>query len=59
MADPALIDRKVPPGPLGREQRQCDFAKRAVTYAAQLAVQNCPERAITLVTEPSHAITGG
>ena len=26
---------------------------------AQLAVQNCPERAITLQPEPSHAITGG
>jgi alkylation response protein AidB-like acyl-CoA dehydrogenase len=39
MADPALIDRKVPPGPLGREQRQCDFAKRAVAYAASLGVQ--------------------
>ena len=39
MADPTKIDRKVPPGPLGREQRQCDFAKRAVAYAASLGVQ--------------------
>ncbi|HEY2904122.1 MAG TPA: acyl-CoA dehydrogenase family protein [Polyangia bacterium] len=39
LADPTKIDRQVPPGPLGREQRQCNFAKRAVAYAASLGVQ--------------------
>jgi alkylation response protein AidB-like acyl-CoA dehydrogenase len=39
LLDPAQIDRKIPPGPLGLERRKCDFAKRAVSYAASLGVQ--------------------
>ncbi|HEX3697099.1 MAG TPA: acyl-CoA dehydrogenase family protein [Polyangia bacterium] len=39
LADPTKINRQVPPGPLGREQRQCNFAKRAVAYGASLGVQ--------------------
>src|SRR3954449_4182655 len=39
LADPTKIDRRVADGPLGLEQQKCDFAKRAVTYAASLAVQ--------------------
>jgi butyryl-CoA dehydrogenase len=39
MADPTRIDRKIPDGPLGRERQRCDFAKRAVAYAASLGVQ--------------------
>ncbi|MEP6655129.1 MAG: acyl-CoA dehydrogenase family protein, partial [Myxococcales bacterium] len=39
LADPSKIDRKVPDGPLGMERRKCDFAKRAVSYAASLGVQ--------------------
>ncbi|HVR60725.1 MAG TPA: acyl-CoA dehydrogenase family protein [Polyangia bacterium] len=39
MADPSKINRQTPAGPLGRERRQCDFAKRAVAYAASLGVQ--------------------
>ncbi len=39
LADPTKIDRKVPDGPLGLERQKCDFAKRAVSYAASLGVQ--------------------
>jgi alkylation response protein AidB-like acyl-CoA dehydrogenase len=39
MADPTKIDRKIADGPLGRERQRCDFAKRAVAYAASLGVQ--------------------
>ncbi|HEY0706408.1 MAG TPA: acyl-CoA dehydrogenase family protein, partial [Polyangia bacterium] len=39
LANPATIDRSIPKGPLGNEQRQCDFAKRAVAYAASMGVQ--------------------
>ena len=33
------IDRRIPDGPLGREIKKCDFAKRAVAYGASLGVQ--------------------
>src|SRR5450432_2290925 len=39
LADPIKIDRRVPDGPLGRERKKCDFAKRAIAYAASLGVQ--------------------
>jgi alkylation response protein AidB-like acyl-CoA dehydrogenase len=39
LQDPSRIDRRVPPGPLGAEKQKCDFAKRAVAYAASLGVQ--------------------
>src|SRR3954469_2374311 len=39
LADPSKIKRVLAQGPLGLEQQKCDFAKRAVTYAASLAVQ--------------------
>lgn len=39
LADPSKIDRSVPEGPLGLERKKCDFAKRAVAYAASLGVQ--------------------
>jgi len=39
LADPTKIDRNVPAGPLGLERQKCDFAKRAVAYAASLGVQ--------------------
>jgi alkylation response protein AidB-like acyl-CoA dehydrogenase len=39
LVDPAKIDRKIPDGPLGIERHKCDFAKRAVSYAASLGVQ--------------------
>jgi alkylation response protein AidB-like acyl-CoA dehydrogenase len=39
LVDPTKIDRQVPPGPLGIERQKCDFAKRAVSYAASLGVQ--------------------
>ena len=39
LADPSKIDRRVPEGPLGLERQKCDFAKRAVSYAASLGVQ--------------------
>ncbi|MBC8134074.1 MAG: acyl-CoA dehydrogenase family protein [Deltaproteobacteria bacterium] len=39
LADPTKIDRKVADGPLGIERQKCDFAKRAVSYAASLGVQ--------------------
>jgi alkylation response protein AidB-like acyl-CoA dehydrogenase len=39
LADPSKINWVLPAGPLGLERQKCDFAKRAVTYAAQLAVQ--------------------
>src|SRR4029077_15367173 len=32
LADPIKIDRRVPEGPLGREKKKCDFAKRAIAY---------------------------
>jgi alkylation response protein AidB-like acyl-CoA dehydrogenase len=38
LADPTKINWTVEKGPLGLERQKCDFAKRAVTYAAQLAV---------------------
>ena len=39
LADPTTINRKIPEGPLGVERHKCDFAKRAVSYAASLGVQ--------------------
>src|SRR3954463_5286856 len=39
LADPIKIDRRVPDGPLGREKKKCDFAKRAIAYGASLGVQ--------------------
>jgi alkylation response protein AidB-like acyl-CoA dehydrogenase len=39
LADPSTINRTVPPGPLGLEMQKCDFAKRAVAYAASIGVQ--------------------
>jgi len=39
LQDPNKIDRNVPSGPLGSERQKCDFAKRAVAYAASLGVQ--------------------
>jgi alkylation response protein AidB-like acyl-CoA dehydrogenase len=39
LADPSKINWTVPEGPLGLERQKCDFAKRAVIYAASLAVQ--------------------
>jgi alkylation response protein AidB-like acyl-CoA dehydrogenase len=39
LGDPTKIDRKIPDGPLGAERQKCDFAKRAVAYAASLGVQ--------------------
>ncbi len=39
LADPIKIDRRVPDGPLGRERKKCDFAKRAIAYSASLGVQ--------------------
>jgi len=39
LADPGKIARTIAEGPLGLERQKCDFAKRAVTYAASLAVQ--------------------
>ena len=39
LADPTKIDRNLPAGPLGLERQKCDFAKRAVAYAAALGVQ--------------------
>ncbi len=39
LADPSKIDRTIPDGPLGLERKKCDYAKRAVAYAASLGVQ--------------------
>src|SRR4051794_40300439 len=39
LADPKKISHTIGDGPLALERQKCDFAKRAVTYAAQLAVQ--------------------
>jgi hypothetical protein len=39
LLDPSKIDRKLPEGPLALERQKCDFAKRAVSYAASLGVQ--------------------
>jgi alkylation response protein AidB-like acyl-CoA dehydrogenase len=39
LVDPTKIDRKLPDGPLGLERQKCDYAKRAVSYAASLGVQ--------------------
>jgi alkylation response protein AidB-like acyl-CoA dehydrogenase len=39
LVDPSKINWTPASGPLGLECQKCDFAKRAVTYAAQLAVQ--------------------
>ena len=39
LADPSAIDRGIPQGPLGLERKKCDYAKRAVAYAASLGVQ--------------------
>jgi alkylation response protein AidB-like acyl-CoA dehydrogenase len=39
LADPKKISHAVGEGPLALERQKCDFAKRAVTYAASLAVQ--------------------
>jgi alkylation response protein AidB-like acyl-CoA dehydrogenase len=39
LLDPSKINWSPASGPLGLERQKCDFAKRAVTYAAQLAVQ--------------------
>jgi alkylation response protein AidB-like acyl-CoA dehydrogenase len=39
LAEPNKIDWTLARGPLALERQKCDFAKRAVTYAASLAVQ--------------------
>src|SRR5436190_976572 len=39
LADLIKIDRRIPDGPLGREKKKCDFAKRAIAYGASLGVQ--------------------
>lgn len=39
LADPSKIDRNIPEGPLGLERKKCDYAKRAVAFAASLGVQ--------------------
>ncbi|MDB4981581.1 MAG: acyl-CoA dehydrogenase domain protein [Myxococcales bacterium] len=39
LADPMKIDRRIPEGPLGQERKKCDYAKRAIVYAASLGVQ--------------------
>jgi alkylation response protein AidB-like acyl-CoA dehydrogenase len=39
LADPIKIDRRIPDGPLGRERKKCDYAKRATVYGASLGVQ--------------------
>ena len=39
LADPIKIDRRIPDGPLGRERKKCDYAKRAIAYGASLGVQ--------------------
>jgi butyryl-CoA dehydrogenase len=39
LQDPAKIDRTLPEGPLALERQKCNFAKRAVAYAASLGVQ--------------------
>jgi alkylation response protein AidB-like acyl-CoA dehydrogenase len=39
LADPSKLNWTLAEGPLGLERQKCDFAKRAVTYAASLAVQ--------------------
>jgi alkylation response protein AidB-like acyl-CoA dehydrogenase len=39
LADPKKISHTIGDGPLALERQKCDFAKRAVTYAASLAVQ--------------------
>jgi alkylation response protein AidB-like acyl-CoA dehydrogenase len=39
LADPSKINRAVPAGPLGLERQKCDYAKRAVAYAASIGVQ--------------------
>lgn len=44
LTDPTKIDRRVPEGPLGLERQKCDFAKRAVAYAASLGVQKYMQR---------------
>src|SRR5262249_53466645 len=44
IADPSTIDRRLPDGPLGIERQKCDFAKRAVIYAASLGLQKYVEK---------------
>src|SRR5450432_2518344 len=39
LADPMKIDRRPLDGPLGRERKKCDYAKRAIAYSASLGVQ--------------------
>jgi alkylation response protein AidB-like acyl-CoA dehydrogenase len=39
LSDPSKIDRALPAGPLGLERQKCDFAKKAVAYAASIGVQ--------------------
>ncbi len=39
LKEPSKINLTVPEGLLGLERQKCDFAKRAVTYAASVAVQ--------------------
>src|SRR5450432_3221973 len=39
LADPIKIDRRPLDGPLGRERKKCDYAKRAIAYSASLGVQ--------------------
>jgi alkylation response protein AidB-like acyl-CoA dehydrogenase len=39
LADPTKISTALDDGPLALERQKCDFSKRAVTYAASLAVQ--------------------
>src|SRR5262249_42291702 len=44
IANPSTIDRRLPDGPLGIERQKCDFAKRAVIYAASLGLQKYVEK---------------
>jgi alkylation response protein AidB-like acyl-CoA dehydrogenase len=39
LADPMKFVRRPAEGPLGRERNKCDYAKRAIVYAASLGVQ--------------------
>ncbi|HEX4407040.1 MAG TPA: acyl-CoA dehydrogenase family protein, partial [Polyangia bacterium] len=39
LADPMKFVRRQPEGFLGRERNKCDYAKRAIVYAASLGVQ--------------------
>jgi alkylation response protein AidB-like acyl-CoA dehydrogenase len=44
ISNPTTIDRQIPAGALGIERQKCDFAKRAVIYAASLGLQKYAEK---------------